>query len=181
MLKETFKGELDTVCLDQFYLAINKVEPSFIRIEADELTYPLHIILRFELEKGLIDGSIEVRDIPALWNAKMEEYLGITPCNDAEGCLQDIHWSMGGFGYFPTYTLGNLYAAHLFDAFSKAHPDWEKQVASGQLGFIKIWLHENVYKHGKRYSSHELLKNATEKDFSVDPYLHYLRSKYESF
>lgn len=178
ILKETFKGKLDHINLDVFYAAINKVEPSLIRIEADEVTYPLHVILRFELEKDLIEGSLNVRDIPEAWNAKMEEYLGLIPGTNAEGCLQDIHWSMGGFGYFPTYTLGNLYAAHLFEAFAKDHPTWEKQVSGGQFGFIKLWLHDKIYQHGKRYPTQELLKHATGKEFSVDPYLHYLKKKY---
>ncbi|MFI0434599.1 MAG: carboxypeptidase M32 [Parachlamydiaceae bacterium] len=178
LLKETFKGQLDHIELDAFYRAINKVEPSFIRIEADEVTYPLHVILRFELEKALIEGSLNVRDIPDAWNAKMEEYLGITPVNNTQGCLQDIHWSMGALGYFPSYTLGNLYAAHLFDAFSKDHPDWEKEVALGHFEFVKKWLHNKIYQHGKCYSSHDLLKEATGKDFSVDPYLNYLKNKY---
>lgn len=180
LLQETFKGQLDHVNLDMFYFGINKVEPSFIRIEADEVTYPLHVILRFELEKELIEGNLNVRDLPDAWNAKMEEYLGIIPRNHAEGCLQDIHWSMGAFGYFPTYTLGNLYAAHLFETFAKEHPNWEKQVAAGELDFIKLWLHDKVYQHGKRFSAHELLKEATGKDFSADAYVHYLKKKYAS-
>lgn len=180
LLKETFRGQLDHINLETFYRAINKVEPSFIRIEADEVTYPLHVILRFELEKGLIEESLNVRDIPEAWNAKMEEYLGLIPSTNAEGCLQDIHWATGAFGYFPTYTLGNLYAAHLFEAFAKDHPDWERQVAAGQLGFIKLWLHEKVYQHGKRYTTQELLKQATGKDFSADAYLHYLKKKYSA-
>lgn len=178
LLKETFKGKLDSISLNEFYKAINKVEPSFIRVEADELTYPLHIILRFELEKDLIEGSLQVQDVPDAWNAKMEDYLGITPSSNKDGCLQDIHWSMGGIGYFPTYTLGNLYAAHLFEAFAKQHPDWETKVASGDLLFVKSWLHENIYQHGKRYTVHDLLKKATGKPFSADPYLHYLKKKY---
>lgn len=180
LLKETFKGQLDHITLDIFYRAINKVEPSFIRVEADEVTYPLHVILRFELEKALIEGSLNVRDIPEAWNAKMEEFLGITPSNNREGCLQDIHWSMGAFGYFPTYALGNLYAAHLFEAFAKEHPDWEKSVAAGELGFIKLWLHEKIYRHGRCYTTQELLKQATGHPFSAEPYLHYLKKKYTS-
>lgn len=180
LLKETFKEQLEPITLDAFYRAINKVEPSFIRIEADEVTYPLHIILRFELEKGLIEGSLNVRDVPEAWNAKMEEYLGLIPSTNVEGCLQDIHWSMGAFGYFPTYTLGNLYAAHLFESFAKDYPDWEKQVAAGQLGFIKLWLHEKVYQHGKRYTTQELLIQATGKEFSANSYLHYLKKKYST-
>lgn len=178
ILKETFKGKLDKVSLNDFYKAINKVEPSFIRVEADELTYPLHVILRFELEKALIEGSLKVHEIPEAWNAKMEEYLGIVPKTNQEGCLQDVHWSMGGIGYFPTYTLGNLYAAHLFEAFAVQHPDWEKRVAAGEYLFIKSWLHENIYRHGRHYTSHELLKNATGKPFTADAYTNYLKKKY---
>ncbi len=178
ILKENFKGQLDSISLDQFYLAINKVEPSLIRIEADELTYPLHIILRFELEKALIEGSLSVREIPEAWHAKMEQYLGIVPRTNAEGCLQDIHWSMGAFGYFPTYTLGNLYASHLFDAFAENYSDWETRVAKGELIFIKAWLHDKIYQHGRRFSSWKLLKQATGKDFSIDSYLLYLKQKY---
>lgn len=180
LLKETFKGQLEHVNLDVFYKAINKVQPSFIRIEADELTYPLHVILRFELEKGLIEGSLNVRDIPEVWNAKMEEYLGIIPANNAEGCLQDIHWSMGAFGYFPTYTLGNLYAAHLFEAFSEEYPKWEKEVEAGEFGFIKTWLYEKIYQHGKQFSTQELLLKATNQPFSPNAYLSYLKKKYSS-
>lgn len=178
LLKETFKGQLDHVTLDAFYRAINKVKPGFIRIEADEVTYPIHVILRFELEKALIEGSLNVREIPEAWNSKMEEYLGILPSSNAEGCLQDIHWSLGAFGYFPTYTLGNLYAAHLFEAFEKEHPEWEKSAASGELGFIKAWLHEHIYQHGRRYSTHELLKKATGHPFSANAYINYLKKKY---
>lgn len=178
-LQETFQGPLKKVTVDQFYLAVNKVQPSFIRVDADEVTYPLHVILRFELEKGLIEGSLKVRDIPEAWIEKMKQYLSITPPTNKEGCLQDVHWAMGGFGYFPTYTLGNLYAAHLFTGFTNTHPDWEKRVASGDLLFVKEWLHKNIYQYGRQYSSHELLKKATGKDFTEVPYLNYLESKYK--
>ena len=179
LLRETFKGQLETITLDAFYRAINKVEPSLIRIDADEVTYPLHVILRFELEKALIEGTLNIRELPEAWNAKMTESFGITPSTNAEGCLQDIHWSMGAFGYFPTYTLGNLYAAHLFEAFAKQHPDWEQKVAAGELNFIKLWLHENIYQHGRRYPTQELLQKATGRPFSADAYIHYLRTKYD--
>lgn len=178
LLKEHFKGKFDHVSLNDFYKAINKVEPLFIRIESDELTYPLHIILRFELEKALIEGSLNVRDIPEAWNAKMEQYLGVVPSTNSEGCLQDIHWSMGGIGYFPTYTLGNLYAAHLFEGFAHDHSNWAERVAAGELEFIKLWLYEKVYQHGRRFSSFELLKQATGKEFSAEAYLRYLKHKY---
>lgn len=178
LLKDTFKGQLDQITLDAFYRAINKVEPSFIRIEADEVTYPIHVILRFELEKGLIEGSLSVRELPEAWNAKMNEYLGIVPNSNVEGCLQDIHWSMGAFGYFPTYTLGNLYAAHLFEAFEKQHPNWEALVSAGELGFIKTWLHTHIYQHGRTYSTQDLLQKATNHPFTADAYIRYLKKKY---
>ncbi|WP_042280149.1 carboxypeptidase M32 [Candidatus Protochlamydia sp. R18] len=178
ILKNTFPGRLDQVHLNSFYQAINKVEPSFIRVEADEMTYPLHVIIRFELEKALIEGSINVREVPEAWNAKMKEYLGITPSHHNEGCLQDIHWSMGAFGYFPTYTLGNLYAAHLFEAFAKQYPDWEQRISIGELDFVKAWLSEHIYQHGRRYSSRELLKLATGHAFNANAYLRYLQDKY---
>jgi carboxypeptidase Taq len=178
-LQKYFPNDLKNVKLDPFYRAINKVEPSLIRVEADEVTYPLHVILRFEMEKALIEGSLKVRDIPEAWNSKMQELIGVTPATNSEGCLQDIHWAMGGFGYFPTYTLGNLYAAHLFEAFAKAHPDWEKQIASGNLMFITNWLHENIHQHGRRYTSQELLKKVTGKAFTADAYIKYLNSKYK--
>lgn len=180
ILKKTFKGPLEKVSFEDFYHAINKVTPSFIRVEADELTYPLHVILRFELEKQLIEGKLKVKDLPEAWNEKMKDYLGICPKTDKEGCLQDIHWSMGAFGYFPTYTMGNLYAAHLFKAFEKKHKDWEKKVAKGELAFVREWLSEHIYRHGKRYSSHELLENATKTKFSADPYIDYLSNKYSN-
>lgn len=178
LLKKTFKGKLEKVSLDHFMKAINKVESSLIRIEADELTYPLHIILRFELEKGLIEGKIKVKELPEMWKEMMQEYLGVTPKTDAEGCLQDIHWSMGAFGYFPTYTLGNLYAGHLFDRFEDDYPNWEREVAAGHFDFIKEWLSEKIYIHGKRYPTQELLKLATGKPFSAAGYLRYLKAKY---
>jgi carboxypeptidase Taq len=178
LLAKAFKGKLEKVTLDQFYKGVNKVEPSFIRVEADEVTYSLHVILRFEMEKALIEGKLKVRDIPEAWNAKMVELLGIEPKSYADGCLQDVHWSMGGFGYFPTYTLGNLYSAQFFDAFASEHKDWEKKVSKGELLFIKDWLNENIHQHGRRYSGKELLKKVTGKDFSSKPYLAYLTAKY---
>lgn len=178
LLQKEFGGPLSNVSLETFYKAINKVEPSFIRVEADEVTYPLHVILRFELECALIEGKLKVREIPEAWNAGMKEHLGITPKNDTEGCLQDIHWPMGGFGYFPTYALGNMYAAHLFEKFEKDHPNWAKRVSQGELTFIKDWLAQAVYQHGRRYSSKDLLKKSTGKPFSSDAYIQYLTKKY---
>lgn len=176
--KKAFKGKLDDVTLEHFYKAINKVQPSYIRVEADEVTYSLHVILRFELEKALIEGSLKVRDIPEAWNAKMQELLGIVPRNHAEGCLQDVHWSMGAFGYFPSYTLGNLYASHLFQAFEQEHADWSKKIAQGDFKFITEWLGRNVHRHGRRYTSLELLKNVTGKPFTTEAFTSYLSQKY---
>lgn len=173
-----FKGKLQSVTLDNFYRAINKVEPSMIRVEADEVTYPLHVILRFELEKALIEGKLKVRDLPEAWNAKMQDLLGITPKTNAEGCLQDIHWSMGAFGYFPTYTLGTMYASHFFPAFEKAFPNWEKRVAEGDLLFIKDWLTQNVHCHGREFSSQDLILNVTGKPFTSKAFIDYLNKKY---
>lgn len=179
ILKQIFPKALNEINNEVFYKAINKVEPSLIRVDADEVTYNLHIILRFELEKALIEGSLAVKDIPEAWNAKTKELLGLIPPTDAEGCLQDIHWSMGSFGYFPTYTLGNLYASHLFSAFEKKHPDWEKHIAKGDFAFITDWLYHNVYRFGRQYNSKELLKNATGKEFSAAAYNHYITKKYK--
>ncbi len=179
LLQKTFKGRFDDVSLNKFYRAINIVEPSFIRVDADEVTYSLHVILRFELEKDLIEGKLAIRDVPEAWNEKMHKFLGITPQTDAEGCLQDIHWSMGAFGYFPTYVLGNLFASHFFLGFEKAHPDWSKRVAQGELLFIKQWLNENVHQWGRRYTSKELLQNSTNKTFSAKAFSDYLNNKYK--
>lgn len=178
LLKNQFKGKLENVSLDTFYKAINKVEPTLIRVEADELTYSLHVILRFELEVALIEGSLAVRDLPEAWNAKMQDLLGIQPTNNREGCLQDVHWSIGAFGYFPTYTLGNLYASHLFLGFEKDNPRWKEQIAKGDLAFITAWLSQAVYQHGRRYTSKELLKNITGKPFTSKAFTNYLTTKY---
>lgn len=178
ILQEYFPEELKNVTLDAFYRAINLVKPSLVRIEADEVTYNLHIIVRFEIEKALIEGSLKVKDLPEAWNAKMQEYLGLTPPNDAEGCLQDIHWSMGGIGYFPTYTLGNLYAAQFFLAFEKAHPDWKEKVAQGQLEFVKKWLNENIHQYGRLYSPEELVLKVTGSPLSEKPFVNYLEAKF---
>lgn len=180
LLKKQFKGKLDTVSLEDFYTGINKVNPSYIRVEADEITYSLHVILRFEMEKELIEGSLKVRDIPEAWNAKMTELLGITPKNYAEGCMQDIHWSMGAFGYFPSYTLGNLYASHFFETIENAHPDWEARISNGDFSFLVSWLRENIHKHGRRYTSFELLKKVTGKPFTADAFIRYVTQKYST-
>lgn len=178
LLQQYFPGAIDSLSLDDFYRAINKVQPSLIRVEADELSYPLHVILRFQLERSLIDGSLSVKEIPEAWNAKMQELIGLTPQNDSEGCLQDVHWSLGSFGYFPSYAIGNAYASHLFQAFAREIPDWEKRVATGDLQFVKKWLNENVHCYGRQYSASELMEKINGNPFSSKAYLEYLTNKY---
>jgi carboxypeptidase Taq len=180
LLKAEFPTQLATVSLADFYQAINCVKPNLIRIEADEVTYNLHIIIRFEIEKALIEGSLKVREVPEAWNEKMREYLGVSPDFAGEGCLQDIHWSFGGFGYFPTYTLGNLFAAQFFAAFEQAHPDWKQHVSQGRLDFIRNWLRDNIHRYGRQFPSTELCQKVTGKPLSVDPFIHYLKSKYHA-
>lgn len=177
-LQKALPNKLKKIPLDRFYRAINKVTPSFTRVEADEVTYCLHVILRFEIEKDLISGKLLVADLPEAWNGKMKELLGIVPPNNRLGCLQDIHWSLGDFGYFPTYALGNLFSAHFFTAFLKQNSDWEERVASGDLSFVRDWLKGNIHKFGKLYNSDELAKKVTGKPLSETAYCTYLKKKY---
>lgn len=177
-LQKKIPNLLGNVPLSEFYKALHHVAPTFIRVEADEVTYCLHVILRFEIEKELIAGKLSVHDLPEAWNAKFMELLGITPPNIAQGCLQDIHWSMGEFGYFPTYALGNILAGHLFIAFEKQHPDWPKRVNSGDLAFIRTWLQENVHQWGRMYNYNEIGKRATGKAVNETAYCQYLKKKY---
>jgi carboxypeptidase Taq len=179
-LKAIFNGSLAHVSLQDFYQGIHKVSPSFIRIDADEVTYPLHIVLRFEIERDLINGTLKVRDIPEAWNEQMKTLLGITPKTFSEGCLQDIHWAHGSIGYFPSYTLGNIYASHLFMGFEQQFPNWKKLAANGELLFIKQWLHDHVHCYGRMYTSKELLKKATGQAFSSKAYIDYLTNKYSA-
>ena len=145
------------------FIALNqRVKPGFIRVDADEVSYPAHVILRYEIEKALVEGEIEVDDIPALWNEKMQQYLGInTEGNHQNGCMQDIHWTDGSFGYFPTYTLGAMYAAQLFHAARAAVPTLDDEIATGNLQGLSGWLQENIWQHGSRYSTNELITKAT--------------------
>ncbi len=177
-LKKKVPSVLKGVTLDQFYRAINEVKTSFIRVEADEVTYCLHVVLRFELEKKLISGELAPVDLPDAWNAKFKELFGITPPTNREGCLQDIHWSLGDFGYFPTYALGNILAGQLFAAFAKKHPDWEEKLEEGNLEFVRNWHKENIHHHGKTYNLDELTKKITGKPLSEEAYCQYLKKKY---
>jgi carboxypeptidase Taq len=177
-LQHEFPTPLRNVSLDSFYRAINTVRPSFIRVEADEVTYNLHIILRFEIETGLIDGNIAVEELPRVWNSKMKELLGLDVPDDSLGVLQDVHWSGGMIGYFPTYSLGNLYSAQFFAAAKRAIPSLDDEMARGEFGQLLKWLRENIHAHGKFYSAQELAKNATGEKLNSRYFVDYISKKY---
>ena len=164
--------------MDEFLAAINESKPSLIRIEADELTYALHIMIRYELEKGLFDGEYEVKDLPALWNDKYEEYLGIRPEHDGEGVLQDVHWAGGSFGYFPSYALGLLYAAQFKNAMQQDIPNFDELLANGEIGPVTQWLTDKVHQHGAVKKPLELLEEATGEGLNGNHLAEYLEAKY---
>jgi carboxypeptidase Taq len=176
--QNTFPAALGSVGLDDFYFAINTVRPSLIRVEADEATYNLHIILRFELELSLLTGDLKPADVPGAWNERFTKLFGLTPADDRQGCLQDIHWSMGGLGYFPTYTLGNLYAAQLMDAARAQLPGLEDDFSRGQFGRLKGLLNEKVHRPGRSYRSDELCRRVTGEGLRHEPLIAYVRDKY---
>ena len=178
-LKQTFPGTLDEVPLDDFIFAANNVEKSFIRVEADEATYNMHIILRFELEQALMTGDLKPTDVPGAWNEKFRHMLDLTPPSDAQGCLQDIHWSMGGLGYFPTYTLGNLYAAQFMQRARTDLGDLDGDFRQGRFGRLKTWLNEKIHRQGHRYRAAELCRRVSGQPLSDGPLIAYLRKKYE--
>lgn len=157
---------------------LTRARPTLIRTESDEVSYDLHIALRFELELAMLDGDLEVADLPQAWNAKVKAWLGLEVPDDAQGCLQDIHWSMGGFGYFPTYTLGNLASAQLFQAAVRDLPSIPLDLAHGHYGSLLAWLRTHVHAHGERWTTAELIRNATGADLSAGPQLDYLRTNY---
>jgi carboxypeptidase Taq len=171
-------GALDGVGLDAFVKAINKVEPSLVRTEADEVTYGLHVILRFELEAALLSGSLAVRDLPAAWNEKMRDLVGVAPPDDAQGCLQDVHWSLGLFGYFPSYALGNLYAAQFWDSMSADLPGLDDRIESGDLKSVLGWLRTNVHEPGATYLPCELVEKVTGHALDASHFVAYLGDKY---
>ncbi len=178
-LQSTFPEQLASVSAFDFYRAINVMRPSFIRVEADELTYNLHIILRFEIEEALITGKMEVADIPAVWNAKMTEYLGVTPADDAQGCLQDVHWSFGGFGYFPSYTLGKLYAAMFINQAERDIDDLKGKIGAGDFTELLAWLRTNIHRWGKSKTAAELVMDVCGRPLSEADFLDYLDAKIE--
>lgn len=178
-LKKYFPGKFDEVPVEAFYRAVNKVkEPSLIRIEADELTYNLHIMIRYEIEKMLFNEGLSARDLPEVWNAKYKETLGIEPPNDALGVLQDVHWSGGSFGYFPSYSLGNMYAAQIMDVARRKLPNLDELVTAGQLHPLKEWLTEQVYRHGKSLSPSEIITGISGQELKSSYLCDYLEDKY---
>lgn len=177
-LQRQFPGQLADVDAEGFYRAINRSKPSLIRIEADELTYNLHIIIRYELEKALIGGELSVKDLPDAWHDKYGAYLGVTPAHDGEGVLQDVHWAGGSFGYFPSYSLGNMYAAQLMQALRRDMPDLDGRIAAGQLAPINEWLTRHIHRHGKARTPDELIRGATGESLNPRYLIDHLKHKF---
>lgn len=177
-LQQAFPTQLGAVSLEAFYKGINKVEPSLVRVEADEATYNLHVMLRLELEIALMEGSLAVKDLPAAWNERMRDYLGLTPSNDVDGVLQDIHWSNGYIGYFPTYALGNLISVQLWEKINQDIPDLLDQIRRGEFSALLSWLQHNIHRNGRKFEPQELVKRVTGSPIDPAPYMRYLRSKY---
>jgi carboxypeptidase Taq len=178
-LRKAFPGRLDGVTVDQVYEAVNRVEPGFIRVDADEVTYNLHIVLRFEIERALIEGDLAVADVPEAWNAKVYSYLGLDVPSDAVGCLQDIHWSHGSIGYFPSYALGNIYAAQLYEKIRHDIPNLHDQFGSGHFEPLLGWLRVHVHRYGRRRMAADIVSEASGQE-APDPgaYIRYLNEKY---
>lgn len=178
-LQKFFPEQLKDISPEDFYRAINKVEPSLVRIEADEVTYNLHIMIRYEIEKALINGEINVADLPTVWGEKMKEYLGIVPPDDSKGVLQDVHWAGGSFGYFPSYALGNIYSAQIYNAAKKEIGNFHELIEKGELKVIKEWLTENIHKHGKLQKPAEIIMQATGEEINPVYLIDYLEQKYK--
>jgi carboxypeptidase Taq len=179
-LQERFREQLGGVDLERFYAGVNKVQPSLIRIHADEVTYGMHVILRFELEQDMINGRIALCDLPEAWNAKMEEYLGVEVTDDAHGVLQDMHWSSGAIGYFSTYLLGTVMSVQIWEAAAEDLGDVEEQLERGDFRPLREWLAENVHAHGRKYAPQETLRRATGSTIDARPYLAYLKRKFSA-
>jgi len=169
---------LGGISLEIFYKGINRVQPSLIRVEADEATYNLHIMLRLEIEIALLEGKVKVKDVPELWNSQMKEYLGVTPTNDAQGVMQDIHWSSGMFGYFPTYSLGNLISAQLWEKLTQDLPDLSDQIRTGKFENLLGWLRKNIHRHGAKFEPQELVHKVTGSKIDPAAYIRYLTRKF---
>ncbi len=179
ILQESFPEEFGKVELDTFYKAINKVQPGLIRVDADELTYNLHVILRFELECQLLEGSLEIKDLPEVWHSRYESDLGVRAPSDVDGVLQDVHWYAGTIGgAFQGYTLGNILSAQFYDAAVAANPSIPTDITKGEFQTLHTWLKDNIYQHGRTLTASEVTKQASGQDLNIDPYMSYLRGKY---
>ena len=178
LLQKSFPQQLAGISLEQFYKGINKAGASLIRTEADEVSYHFHVMIRYELEKSLIDGKLTTADIPAYWNQRYADYLGITVPDDKRGCLQDVHWSHGSFGYFPTYSLGSFYAAQLFLSAEEQNSHIKENIYKGETAPLLGWLRQNIHRYGKRFTSEELCQHATGKPLDIKYFLDYLLDKY---
>ena len=178
LLKKYFPKQFNNIDAEQFYKGINKVQPSLIRTEADELTYHFHVMIRYDIEKMLIEGSIKTKDIPAYWNEHYQKYLGIKVPDDKQGCLQDVHWSHGSFGYFATYSLGSLYAAQLYAGYSKQNPVLEKELTLGNNANLLQWLRQQIHEHGRYYTSEALCSMATGETLNSSYFINYANNKY---
>lgn len=176
-LQETFPAQLGSVDEEAFYRAVNRVHPSLIRIDADEVTYNMHIVMRFELEQDLIDDRLAVSELPDAWNARMDEYLGVDVPDDARGVLQDMHWAGGGFGYFPTYSLGNVMSVQIWDRAKEDLGDLDERFERGEFGDLRNWLHEHLYKLGRKFTPQETIERVTGSPIDAEPYIRYLREK----
>jgi carboxypeptidase Taq len=173
-----FPAQLGNVSLADFYKAVNKVEPSFIRVEADEATYNLHVMLRFEIELALVENKLQVKDLPDYWNTKFKEYFGITPPDNARGVLQDVHWSSGYIGYFPTYSIGNVVSVQLWETLHKDIPNLDEQIEKAEFKPLLGWLVEKVHRHAAKFECQELVQRVTCSKIDPQPYLNYLEKKY---
>jgi carboxypeptidase Taq len=177
-LRATFPEPLRDVDEEGFYRAVNRAYPSLIRVEADEVTYNMHVLLRFELENEMLEGTLKVKDLPEAWNARFKSYLGLNVPNDREGALQDIHWSAVSFGIFPGYTIGNLIGAQLMEKIRIEIPDLESQIEKGQFAPLLGWLHRHVHRHGRKFTPNELLERATGKPLTAAPWIEYVKRKF---
>jgi carboxypeptidase Taq len=178
-LKRTFPGQLRDVEVDTFYRAVNKVQPGLIRVEADELTYPLHVVLRFELEQEMLAGTVKLDELPDAWNSRMKEYLGVEVPDAAKGVLQDVHWSLGLVGYFPTYVIGSIESAQIWEKLLEALPDLPAQIESGEFTGLREWLRDHLHRHGRKFTPKETLQKVVGTDsVDVGPYVAYLRRKF---
>jgi carboxypeptidase Taq len=177
LVGEHLGGSLRGIDADTLYRAVNRIKPSYIRVESDEVTYALHIVLRFELEQQLIDGTLAVADLPEAWNTRFAEFFGMEVDNDANGVLQDVHWSAGLIGYFPTYALGNLIAGQLWERVHADIPDLDDRLAAGELSPLREWLVEHIHRHGSKFTTSELLEREAGGPMSVGPFVRYLKTK----